>query len=90
MAYREYADLILRRRKLVERNVAGPAVGDHQLAQFPCKATPDQGMARKRVDRFADGCGRNGGDTRIRFGEKLESALEVFERPSRVDYLRHG
>jgi hypothetical protein len=47
-------------------------------------------MARQGVDRFPDGRCRDGGGTRVLFGKKLESTLEVFERPRRIDYLRHG
>src|SRR3970282_1715995 len=45
MAYSEYPNLVLRRHELVERDIAGPAVGNDQLAQIPFHAAADQGVA---------------------------------------------
>ena len=90
MAYREYPNLILRRQELVERDVTGPAVGNDQLAQILFHAPADQGVARQRIDRFADHRSRSGAGTRIVLGKKFKRALEVAERVLRIDYLRHG
>ena len=92
MPDRENANSILRGKEAVEGDVAGLAVGNHQLAQLSNDSAADQRMVCECVDGFADNDGGGCGGSRVVLGEKGERPLEVGERVFRIDdyYLRHG
>lgn len=68
VANRKYANLIACWNKTIERDVAGMAVRDHQLAQLAAYFPTDQWMTRKYIDSFADYAGRRGSCDPIAFG----------------------
>ncbi len=83
-------DFIPGRDEAIQRNVAGSAVGDHELAQFALCLPSDEGMLRQQLDGRAYRRCRIQVRGRILCGRKLEGALEVGKRIGRVDYLRQG
>ena len=73
----------------VERDVAGPAVRDDELAQAVRHGATDERMALEDGDGLLNGLGGRPRGTGVLLGQKLEEPLEVRERPRGLDQRRH-
>lgn len=74
----------------IERDVAAPAVRDHQLAQVLPHRTSDQRVAFEDPDGFDDQCAGLRGSRRIARREEVEQAVQVRESPLAVNDLRQA
>lgn len=84
-----YRDGVERCIELIEREVTGGAVANHQLAQLSADAPPYPWMRGENIDGSADLGKRGRGRLRRRvFNQEIHDALKVAERRRRIDYLR--
>jgi len=73
----------------VKSDIAATAARDDQLATVMLSESPDEGMAFKHFERFANKENGFRGLSRILLCKELEDLLQIAERLLGVDYLRH-
>mgnify|MGYP001588917261 FL=1 len=73
-------DLILLGQETIQRDVAGLAIGDDQLANLPMNAPSDQRMAGQGFNGMADRGGGSRRRPRIMLSQKIERAFEGGKR----------
>lgn len=90
MANREHADFVEVRQETIKRQVASLAEGDDEPPELARDRPTDQRVVREHRNRRPNGCRGAHRRLRILLAQVFERALEVVERPPRVDYRRHG
>lgn len=91
MANRQHPHVIADWVETVKGQVAGLAVGNHQLTQAFLGGPTDLRVARKQVNGFHDGSHRFCGDGLARlFQHEIVQTLDVCPGARRVTYARHG
>lgn len=90
MPDREHPYLVLWDDESVQRDVPRPAEGNHEFPNVAVHAPPEQRVRGQVFDGRADGLGRRDCRVRVLACQEPEGALEVGQRPRRIDYRRHG
>ena len=78
--YRKDANSILRRQEAVKGDIAGLAVGNHELAQFTLDCAANQRVIGEGLDGLAYGVGSSQRGMRVLPGDEFERTLKVAER----------
>lgn len=87
----EDTDQVLPGQETIQRDIAGFAIGNDQLAHVPFDASAYQGVVRQGLNGFTDGgCRRQRYVGVAVFGKEMKCALKIGKRVLRIDYLRHG
>lgn len=90
MPYREDSYFVLPHEEAIQRDIAGCAVGDHQLADVPMDASTEQRVCAEVVNRGADRIRSGNCSLGVFTAQELECPLQVIQRACRVDYRRQG
>jgi hypothetical protein len=90
MLDREDADLPVAWHESIKRHVPCFSERDHQFPKFPGNPPAEERVGGERLDGRTDSPSRRQCDCGIVFGQKFERALDVEERSTGINYLRHG
>jgi hypothetical protein len=90
MPDRQHTHFVLRHDEPVQRDVPRLPEGNDEFANVAVYTPSQQWMRDEVLDGRTDGTGGCDGHVRVLARKQAKGALEVRERPCRVDYRRHG